>query len=230
MFPVFESPIAFSIRPTHPFTHPATPNYQIRHIDSDLRRFERHYGFIPPILQQQQQQAAAGAGGAQGGKGAGKHGHAAGGGGHARRHSGAGGVGVGVLGGDALLGAAADGAAVAGGAAAAALVGGTAMNPGGIDPNEPVYCFCRQVAYGEMIGCDNPACEYEWFHYRCVGLTRQPTAGNRWLCPRCKRLEALPQHKKAAVVGGAGVSSSAVLEGLLGGGGEGVVEEKSKHK
>ena len=80
-----------------------------------------------------------------------------------------------------------------------------------------------------MIGCDNPGCEYEWFHYRCVGLTRQPTAGNRWLCPRCKRLEALPQHKKAAVVGGAGVSSSAVLEGLLGGGGgEGAAEEKKK--
>ena len=24
-----------------------------------------------------------------------------------------------------------------------------------------------------MIGCDNPNCQFEWFHYRCVGLTRQ---------------------------------------------------------
>jgi hypothetical protein len=24
-----------------------------------------------------------------------------------------------------------------------------------IDPNEPVYCYCRQVSYGDMIGCDN---------------------------------------------------------------------------
>lgn len=26
----------------------------------------------------------------------------------------------------------------------------------GIDPNEPTYCLCHQVSYGEMIGCDNP--------------------------------------------------------------------------
>lgn len=24
-----------------------------------------------------------------------------------------------------------------------------------IDPNEPTYCFCKQVAFGEMIACDN---------------------------------------------------------------------------
>ena len=144
-------------------------------------------------------------------------------GGHVRRHSGGGygaaagaAVGGGGGGGEAA-GGINGGEAVCGPAQASAM-----MNPVGIDPNEPVYCFCRQVAYGEMIGCDNPGCEFEWFHYRCVGLTRQPTAGNRWLCPRCKRLEALPQHKKAAVVGGAGVSSASVLEGILGdGGGDG---------
>lgn len=25
-----------------------------------------------------------------------------------------------------------------------------------IDPNEPVYCYCRQVSHGDMIACDNP--------------------------------------------------------------------------
>lgn len=25
-----------------------------------------------------------------------------------------------------------------------------------VDPNEPTYCTCNQVSYGEMIGCDNP--------------------------------------------------------------------------
>jgi hypothetical protein len=25
-----------------------------------------------------------------------------------------------------------------------------------VDPNEPTYCSCHQVSYGEMIGCDNP--------------------------------------------------------------------------
>ena len=24
-----------------------------------------------------------------------------------------------------------------------------------VDPNEPVYCFCKNVSYGEMIACDN---------------------------------------------------------------------------
>lgn len=43
---------------------------------------------------------------------------------------------------------------------------------GMINPSEPVYCFCRQVAYGDMVGCDNPDCEHEWFHFNCVGLTR----------------------------------------------------------
>ncbi|XP_060844933.1 inhibitor of growth protein 4-like isoform X2 [Rhopalosiphum padi] len=27
-----------------------------------------------------------------------------------------------------------------------------------VDPNEPTYCLCKQVPYGEMIGCDNPDC------------------------------------------------------------------------
>lgn len=28
-----------------------------------------------------------------------------------------------------------------------------------VDPNEPVYCICMQVSYGEMVGCDNPSCD-----------------------------------------------------------------------
>ncbi len=24
-----------------------------------------------------------------------------------------------------------------------------------LDPNEPTYCLCNQVSFGEMIGCDN---------------------------------------------------------------------------
>lgn len=25
-----------------------------------------------------------------------------------------------------------------------------------VDPNEPTYCLCNQVSYGEMVACDNP--------------------------------------------------------------------------
>ncbi|CAB1334510.1 unnamed protein product [Coregonus sp. 'balchen'] len=37
-----------------------------------------------------------------------------------------------------------------------------------VDPNEPTYCLCHQVSYGEMIGCDNTDCSIEWFHFACV--------------------------------------------------------------
>ncbi|OQR71175.1 inhibitor of growth protein 4-like [Tropilaelaps mercedesae] len=52
-----------------------------------------------------------------------------------------------------------------------------------VDPNEPTYCLCHQVSYGEMIGCDNPECPIEWFHFACVGLNTKPKG--RWYCPKC---------------------------------------------
>lgn len=53
-----------------------------------------------------------------------------------------------------------------------------------IDPNEPTYCICNRVSFGEMIGCDNPDCEIEWFHFECVNLTA-PVKG-KWYCDSCK--------------------------------------------
>ncbi|GAB1604541.1 inhibitor of growth protein 4-like isoform X2 [Argonauta hians] len=53
-----------------------------------------------------------------------------------------------------------------------------------VDPNEPTYCLCHQVSYGEMIGCDNPDCPIEWFHFACVGLSTKPKG--KWYCPRCQ--------------------------------------------
>ncbi|CAI9617949.1 unnamed protein product [Staurois parvus] len=54
-----------------------------------------------------------------------------------------------------------------------------------VDPNEPTYCLCHQVSYGEMIGCDNPDCSIEWFHFACVGLATKPRG--KWYCPRCSQ-------------------------------------------
>ncbi|XP_039186742.1 inhibitor of growth protein 2 isoform X4 [Crotalus tigris] len=53
-----------------------------------------------------------------------------------------------------------------------------------VDPNEPTYCLCDQVSYGEMIGCDNDLCPIEWFHFSCVGLTYKPKG--KWYCPKCR--------------------------------------------
>eukprot|EP00252_Welwitschia_mirabilis_P026338 TRINITY_DN8626_c0_g1_i1.p1 TRINITY_DN8626_c0_g1~~TRINITY_DN8626_c0_g1_i1.p1 ORF type:complete len:231 (-),score=55.07 TRINITY_DN8626_c0_g1_i1:745-1437(-) len=52
-----------------------------------------------------------------------------------------------------------------------------------VDPNEPTYCFCNQVSYGEMIACDNPECKIEWFHFGCVGIKERPKG--KWYCPNC---------------------------------------------
>ena len=77
-----------------------------------------------------------------------------------------------------------------------------------VDPNEPTYCFCNRVSFGEMVGCDNPDVRYpcfhqfteinfiflfvslrkclvEWFHFECVGLTASPKG--KWLCPECTK-------------------------------------------
>jgi len=52
-----------------------------------------------------------------------------------------------------------------------------------IDPNEPTYCICNRVSFGEMVGCDNAECKVEWFHFECVGLTHPPKG--KWYCPDC---------------------------------------------
>ena len=79
------------------------------------------------------------------------------------------------------------------------------------DEEEPRYCYCNQVSYGEMVGCDNDDCQWEWFHLSCVGLTKAPEkkgmsgrvfswndidkAAAKWYCPECrKRLGRQPSR------------------------------------
>lgn len=59
-----------------------------------------------------------------------------------------------------------------------------------VDPDEPTYCICGQVSFGDMIACDNENCEGgEWFHYQCVGLSSEPRVKGKWYCPSCKALQ-----------------------------------------
>lgn len=64
-----------------------------------------------------------------------------------------------------------------------------------LDPNEPKYCICRGVSYGEMVACDNRECLIEWFHYACVGLRSAPRG--KWYCRDCyyKRPKRLKRNK-----------------------------------
>ena len=50
------------------------------------------------------------------------------------------------------------------------------------------YCLCQGEESGKMIGCDNPTCVGEWFHYECVGITRKPRG--KWFCSDACRSNA----------------------------------------
>jgi len=49
--------------------------------------------------------------------------------------------------------------------------------------DEPLYCYCNQVSYGEMVGCDGDDCKREWFHLPCTGLATLPKG--KWYCDEC---------------------------------------------
>lgn len=62
-----------------------------------------------------------------------------------------------------------------------------------LDPNEPKYCTCHQVSFGEMIACDNKECPIEWFHFACVDLKSKPKG--KWYCPECFNINKKGKHR-----------------------------------
>ena len=77
------------------------------------------------------------------------------------------------------------------------------------DRNEPKYCYCNQVSFGEMLGCEvscalpfwqptslqsscqNDECPLEWFHLPCTGLPAPPSG--KWYCNVCRPKPGLGQ-------------------------------------
>lgn len=47
------------------------------------------------------------------------------------------------------------------------------------DGDEPRYCRCNGVSYGEMVACDGEGCAREWFHLECVGLKVAPKGNGK---------------------------------------------------
>ena len=45
----------------------------------------------------------------------------------------------------------------------------------------------RRVQFGQMIGCENQECPYEWFHNACVGFAEDfiPPEDMIWYCSEC---------------------------------------------
>lgn len=62
--------------------------------------------------------------------------------------------------------------------------------------DEVLYCVCRQVSYGDMVGCDNENCDIEWFHYKCVGLTSSPKGA--WHCDQCTKKLGLSMNSQVS--------------------------------
>ncbi|KAI0484474.1 hypothetical protein GGR56DRAFT_613983 [Xylariaceae sp. FL0804] len=71
---------------------------------------------------------------------------------------------------------------------------GQGDDEGDVDADEPLYCYCNGVSYGEMVACDAEDCEREWFHLDCVGLKAAPSLNMKWFCDHCK--ERLKSGKK----------------------------------
>ncbi|KAK1919953.1 hypothetical protein P3342_002247 [Pyrenophora teres f. teres] len=66
------------------------------------------------------------------------------------------------------------------------------------DGDEPRYCYCNEVSYGNMIACDNDDCPREWFHLACVHLEKAPTGRTKWFCSdECKDTHAKAKTKGA---------------------------------
>ena len=56
-----------------------------------------------------------------------------------------------------------------------------------VDPNEPTYCLCNQVSYGEMIGCDNPDVSITRASVTASGLASQSNNSTQCNCALIKR-------------------------------------------
>lgn len=54
------------------------------------------------------------------------------------------------------------------------------------EEGENSYCYCGGTSSGQMIGCDGPDCEMEWFHVKCTDITALPAEEEAWYCDACK--------------------------------------------
>lgn len=55
------------------------------------------------------------------------------------------------------------------------------------------YCTCHRVSFGDMVACDDNECPYEWFHWECVGITKEPQG--IWICATCTDRRAKNKKK-----------------------------------
>ena len=67
------------------------------------------------------------------------------------------------------------------------------------EEDENRYCFCNEKSYGEMVGCENDDCKYQWFHTGCLHMKKMPEEDEVWFCPECRdKPEIIAKMQKAA--------------------------------
>ena len=59
----------------------------------------------------------------------------------------------------------------------------------------PLYCNCQRPEEGDMVGCDNPTCSYQWFHLSCLKLKSLPKC-THWYCPDCRKIPRFKRKKE----------------------------------
>ena len=52
------------------------------------------------------------------------------------------------------------------------------------DFKDPIFCYCGRPSYGEMVACENPYCEREWFHMPCL---EEKVLPEKWYCADCQK-------------------------------------------
>ena len=58
------------------------------------------------------------------------------------------------------------------------------------NPATNTYCWCDGKDEGKMVACDDASCKREWFHFQCVGFTRNPRG--KWFCSDdCRNVDRL---------------------------------------
>lgn len=60
--------------------------------------------------------------------------------------------------------------------------------------DEQRFCSCGAPSYGDMVACDDAACEVEWFHLECVGLEVKPTRRELWYCVGCRKGKSVDER------------------------------------
>ena len=48
------------------------------------------------------------------------------------------------------------------------------------------FCYCKGGEHGQMVGCDDEQCIYQWFHLECLKLKAFPKS-KTWYSPDCQK-------------------------------------------